>query len=234
MAPRVTVQPANEAPPEDPSFKNESAIRSVLNWLNRAGDATIAKLAAHPRLIHLAIWTTVATSMAVGVWMWANGFLDVEQVGYPATFYLNVIGSASILIPIPGVLAVCVAATESLGLHLGLLGLIGGTGAALGETTAYLAGFAGHSMVENVRWYPRIRSLMERRGGITIFVLAFIPNPVIDVAGIAAGALGYPYKKFIVYVFIGKTLRLIIMAYACRESIEWLEDLFRSQFAGLF
>ncbi len=233
MAPRDTLEQIPDAPPEESKAARSSGIKTILDFSSNTGKAILDQLVVHPRLVQLVIWSTVAGSMAVGVWMWANGSLQVEQVGYPATFYLNMIGSASIVIPVPGVLAVCVAATESLGLHLGLLGLIGGAGAAIGETTGYLAGFAGQNVAENVRWYPKIRSLMERRGGITIFALSFIPNPIIDIAGVAAGALRYPYRKFIVYVFIGKTLRMIIMAYACRESIDWLMNLFYSQFPGL-
>ena len=82
-----------------------------------------------------------------------------------------------------------------------MIGLVGGAGATIGETTAYLAGYAGHNAATHFRWYPRIHDLMERHGSVTIFVVSVIPTPFFDLAGIAAGALNYPFRKFMVYGF---------------------------------
>ena len=210
-----------------------AGIFSLVGHLNRTGDALLSLLAAHPRLVQIGIWSLVGISIAVGVWMWYYDKFEIEQAGYSVVFYSNLIGSASVFIPVPGILAICFAAEESLGLNLWLLGFVGASGATLGETTAYLAGYSGHSALTNIRWYPRIHGLVERRGGITIFMLSVIPNPVFDIAGIAAGALGYPYKKFIVYTFSGKAIRLVIMAYACRESIEWLMSFLNLRIGGI-
>ena len=155
-----------------------------------------------------------------------GGFLHVEDVGYLATFYLNLIGAATIILPLPGVLAACVAAEPSLGLNPVLIGLAGAAGSTIGETTAYLAGYAGHNAATKLRWYPRIHGLMERHGAATLFFVSVIPTPFFDLAGIAAGALRYPFRKFLIYVFAGKMIRLIIMAYACRQGIEWLTTIY--------
>ena len=152
--------------------------------------------------------------------------MDIDDVGYFATFYLNLIGSATIFLPLPGVLAACVAAESSFGLNPVLIGLVGAAGSTLGETTAYLAGYAGHNAATHIRWYPRIHDLMERHGSITLFLVSAIPTPFFDLAGVAAGALDYPFRKFMVYVFAGKLLRLILMAYACRAGIDWLREIY--------
>lgn len=223
---------AGASSPHDSSSQSIGAF-ALVRHLNRSGDALLSLLAAHPRMVQVGIWTLVVTSIAVGVWMWYYDKFEIEQAGYSVVFYSNLVGSASIFIPVPGIIAICFAAEESLGLNLWLLGAIGASGAAIGETTAYLAGYSGHNAVENIRWYPRIHNLVERRGGVTIFMLSVIPNPVFDIAGIAAGALGYPYKKFIVYTFTGKVIRLLIMAYACRESIEWLMSFLNLRIGGI-
>ena len=106
------------------------------------------------------------------------------------------------------------------------IGVVGAAGATLGETTAYLVGLAGHDAAMKLRWYPRIHDLMERHGSVTLFLVSVIPTPFFDLAGIAAGALNYPFRKFMIYVFAGKTIRLIIMAYACRQGIEWLRTIY--------
>lgn len=209
------------------------AANTIRSRYARARYVALRWIVNHPLIVQVAIWVLVMGSMAIGIWMWSAGKLQPENVGYTAAFYLNLVGSASIIIPVPGVLAVCVAADESLGLNLELLSVIGAMGAALGETTAYLAGYAGHGVVESSRWYPRVRNLVQKHGAVTIFTLSVIPNPFFDIAGIAAGTLHYSYLKFIAYSFAGKLLRLIIMSYACRESIHWLETFFNFQLPGL-
>ncbi len=226
--------PSAEAPLESLSdLKGASLIENADRVLNRA----LIWLARHHLLIQVATWAVVIGSVAIGLAMWLSGSMDLDriadQIGYWAAFYLNLVGAASIVLPVPGILAVCFAAAESLGLNIFLLGILGGAGAALGETTSYLVGYSGQKAVGNVPGYGKIQRLMTEHGSVTIFALAVIPNPIFDVAGIAAGALRYPYRKFLIYIFIGKTIRMIIMAYACRESIGWLEGFYKSIFAGV-
>lgn len=194
--------------------------------INRLQSSTLSFLARHPKWVQIGIWSVVFGSTAIGIGLWWGGFLHVTDVGYLATFYLNLVGAATIILPLPGVLAACVAAEPSLGMHPILIGIFGAAGATLGETTAYLVGFAGHNAAMKLRWYPRIHDLMERNGAATLFVVSAIPTPFFDLAGVAAGVLEYPYRKFLVYVFAGKLIRLIIMAYACQWGIEWLKNIF--------
>ena len=172
------------------------------------------------------IWGLVIGSSLTGILLSIGGFLDVGSVGYLAIFYLNLIGAATIILPLPGVLAVCVGAESSFGLNLMLIALCGAAGSTLGEVTAYLAGYAGHDFATKLRWYPRIHSLMERHGAATIFIVSVVPTPFFDLAGIAAGALHYPFRKFMSFVFVGKLLRLVLMAYACRMGIDWLKEIY--------
>ena len=183
-------------------------------------------LARNPKWVQIGIWSVVLGSTALGIGLWVGDYLDITDVGYLATFYLNLVGAATIILPLPGVLAACVAAEPSLGLHPVIIGFVGAAGATLGETTAYLAGFAGQNVAMKFRWYPRIHGLMVRNGAVTLFLVSVIPTPFFDLAGIAAGALQYPYRKFLIYVFAGKLIRLIIMAYACRSGIEWLRTIY--------
>ncbi len=213
----------DELNPDDKVVRSGNRYRSSTDNL---GNSTLRSLATHPRCIQSAIWTLVLGSTALGIWLWWGGFLHITDVGYLATFYLNLIGAATIILPLPGVLAACVAAEPSLGLHPILIGLVGSAGATLGETTAYLAGYAGHNAAMRLRWYPRIHGLMERNGGATLFLVSAVPTPFFDLAGIAAGALEYPYRKFLIYVFAGKLIRLTIMAYTCRWGIEWVVDIY--------
>ena len=63
---------------------------------------------------------------------------------------------------------------------------------------------------------------MEKRGGLVIFIVSIIPNPLFDIVGIAAGATKYPVKKFFLIVFVGKILKGLIVAYSCYYGIQAL------------
>ena len=49
---------------------------------------------------------------------------------------------------------------------------------------------------------------------LMIVVLAFIPGPGLDLAGIAAGATRMPFRRFLLACLAGKVLRFIAVAWA--------------------
>ena len=108
-----------------------------------------------------------------------------------------------------------------------ILGVVGGAGSTIGEITGYLAGFGGQSFVQKARFYDRVQDQVMKRGAMALFILAALPTPFFDVAGIAAGSLGYPLKRFLLWVFFGKIIKFIGIAYACQQSIDWFTDLLR-------
>ncbi len=182
-------------------------------------------LTAHSTATTIAIWTVVGACVAVGALMWATGRLEVQNVGYAGALAINLIASASIIIPVPGLIVVCGGAVEEAGLNPVLLGMAGGFGSTIGELSGYLAGYGGSALVQRSKYYERISQWVVRYGGLPIFILSAIPNPVFDVAGIAAGSLGYPLRLFFIYVLAGKLVKFIVVAYACRLSIDWIVNL---------
>jgi membrane protein DedA with SNARE-associated domain len=67
---------------------------------------------------------------------------------------------------------------------------------------------------------------MKKYGGWTVLFLAFIPNPAFDMAGIVAGALKMPIKRFLIWCAIGKIMKMLVFAYAGSTIFSWLEKLF--------
>lgn len=142
--------------------------------------------------------------------------LDVERwgnFGYGGAFMLALLSSATVLVPsvaLGAALRFGAAAT----LNPLIVGLLSGLGAGFGESTGYLAGRSGSELA---RWetrptYRRIAAWVERRGTLTVFVLAAIPLPLIDLAGIAAGALGLGYRRFLLACVAGKIARFVPVA----------------------
>lgn len=142
--------------------------------------------------------------------------LDVERwgsFGYGGAFVLALLSSATVLVPsvaLGAALRFGAAAT----LNPVLVGLVSGLGAGLGESTGYLAGRSGSDLAQlgERPAYRRIAGWVERRGTLTVFVLAAIPLPLIDLAGIAAGVLGLGYRRFVLACIAGKIVRFVPVA----------------------
>jgi len=182
-------------------------------------------IAKHNRTYQTIIWTVVVVSVISGTIAWLGGWLDVQDAGYWGAFLVNMVGSAAVVVPVPGLFAVCAAAAPDLGLNFVLLAIAGAIGSTIGELTGYLAGYGSQGVMQKSRYYSSIRGWVVRRGGLALFILAVIPNPLFDIGGIAAGSLGYPISRFFLWVGLGKTIKFLIFAYACRQSISLLSDL---------
>jgi len=140
----------------------------------------------------------------------------LHTLGYLGIFLLMFLSSATILLPVPGLVGVPVA-----GIFLNPLrvGIVAGIGSALGELTGYFAGCGGRVAIEKnkTKMYKTTKKWMKRNGFLTIFLFAAIPNPFFDVAGIAAGALEYPLWEFLLACLAGKILKCIALAYLGRS-----------------
>lgn len=129
--------------------------------------------------------------------------------GYLGVFLINLLGSATIILPAPSLVATFIGGSIYNPL---LVGIFSGIGAGLGELTGYLAGYGGSAFITESKNYKRIEKWMSINGFATILILAIIPNPIFDLSGIFSGATHYSLKKFLTAVLIGKTLRFIGIA----------------------
>lgn len=146
---------------------------------------------------------------------------ELAKYGYPGIFLLSVLANATVLLPAPGVLFVFAMGAV---FNPAGVALAAGAGAAIGELSGYLAGFGGQAVVERVQTYERLRSWMERNHRLSylaVVFLAFIPNPLFDLAGLAAGTLKMPVTHFLFFCWIGKTLKMLVFAFAGASAIGW-------------
>ena len=138
-------------------------------------------------------------------------FTNLNNLGYFGIFLANLIGSATVLLPLPSLVATLAGGVL---LNPFLSGVVSALGSSIGEMTAYFAGKGGKGLVNSNKNVQKFERWMAKYGLWTIFVLAAIPNPVFDAAGIVAGATGISIKKFFVIVFAGKLIKFLIVAYA--------------------
>ncbi len=136
---------------------------------------------------------------------------NAEAYGYLGVFLISAIASAVIIIPIPAIAVVFVMGAI---LNPWLVGLMVGLAEPWGELTAYMAGYSGRLALENRKFYVKLKQWMERRGSIILFLFACIPNWFFDIVGVAAGALRYPLWKYLLVLFLGKTAKGLLVAFA--------------------
>lgn len=149
---------------------------------------------------------------------------EYAAFGYPGIFLVMLMANATVIIPAPGVAVVFAMGNL---FNPFLVGLAAGLGGAIGELSGYLAGFSGQGVVENTKVYERIQPWIQRYGAWVILVLSAFPNPFFDLAGIAAGAAKIKIWKFLVFGWIGQTIKMWAFAYAGAHSISWVTNLFR-------
>jgi uncharacterized membrane protein YdjX (TVP38/TMEM64 family) len=94
-----------------------------------------------------------------------------------------------------------------------------GAGAALGELSGYMAGFSGQAVIEGTKTFDRLTKWMRRNGPLTILLLAAVPNPFFDLAGVAAGALKMRLPRFLLWCWIGETIKMLFFAFAGSTSL---------------
>ena len=153
---------------------------------------------------------------------------DLSKTGYLAIAALSFFASAGLVVPVPGIASVCAG-----GLLLGpplvaplLVALVAGTTGTVGELTGYALGFSGRGVVHKSRLYLRIENWMRRRGWLVLFALSVLPNPIFDLAGVAAGALRYPIWRFLGIIWVGTFIKFLILAYACDYGADDILKLF--------
>lgn len=133
-----------------------------------------------------------------------------SRFGYLGVFLVSLFANATIIFPLPGVVF-----TSAMGVVYDplLVAVAAGCGAALGELSGYLAGYGGQFVVARHDWYDKVVDWMSRYGNLTVLLLAFIPNPLFDLAGIAAGVLKMPILRFLLWCTLGKIAKMLLFAY---------------------
>jgi len=145
-------------------------------------------------------------------------YAALGNLGYLGVFLATLLPSATVIFPSPTLAAAFIAGTF---LNPVLVGLLAGLGATLGEITGYMAGYGGSILAARSPHYRRIRALVERYGLLVIVLMAFIPNPLFDLAGIASGTTRIPLWRFLLACLLGKSARFILIAYLGYWGVNW-------------
>ena len=144
-----------------------------------------------------------------------------RNYGYAGIFLVSILANATLLLPAPGIAMVFAMGSV---FNPFLVSLAAGAGAAVGEMSGYAAGFSGQGVLERIHVYDRLVPWMLRYGALTTFVLAAVPNPIFDLAGMAAGAMRMPLARFFFWCLLGKIVKMLLFAYLGAYVLGWLPD----------
>ena len=149
-------------------------------------------------------------AISIILFIYRNEVQKIASFGYGGIFILSLLTNATLILPLPGVVF-----TSAMGAVFNpfWVAIAAGTGAALGETTGYLAGFSGQIIIDRKEWYETLTKWMRKYGNLTVMMMAIIPNPFFDLAGMAAGMLKLPFYRFLFWCCVGKIIKMMLFAY---------------------
>jgi membrane protein YqaA with SNARE-associated domain len=159
-------------------------------------------------------------NVSVYFWLPLELFVHLRTFGYLGAFSIAAVANASVILPIPYYPVIARLAQV-----LNVWGVIlsAAFGSAVGETVAFFPGRTGRGVVKQTRVNNWIGRQMQKpwRGGLLLFAFSAPPNPAFDIAGLVAGAVGFPFWLFLSSVFLGRIVRMSLVAFA-GLTLDWI------------
>lgn len=138
----------------------------------------------------------------------SDRIVELQEYGYAGVFVISLLSAATIFVPAPGWAAVIAMGGI---LNPYMVGLVAGIGSGIGELTGYMVGNGARELSD--KRLGKHKDIIKKYGAGAVFVLAFIPNPLFDAAGLVAGALRIKIWKFLLACILGRILRFVILAH---------------------
>jgi len=159
----------------------------------------------------VALMALLMIAVNLGFYYLPFDYTGLGDYAIAGVFALTAIATATIVIPVPYIPVVMhLAQQTSRPIDLILIVVAAGLGSVVGETSGYLVGRAGRGAVADTRMARWVNHQMAHpiRSFVTLFALSAPPNPLFDVAGMAAGAFNVPFWRFASAVFAGRCVRM--------------------------
>jgi len=155
--------------------------------------------------------------LSVVIFIYKDKIGEVSEIGYLGLFFLCFLANSTVLLPSPSLM---IAASCALIMNPWLVALVGSLGSTLGEFVGYAFGVVTKELS------PKFQKLLDKITGkvhnqtLLVFLLAVLPLPLFDVAGIYSGGTKMNLVKFFVACFLGKFIKMLVYTRAY-EMVEW-------------
>ncbi len=152
--------------------------------------------------------------LAVGSYYFSRTIQN-PSVSYAFAFFISLLSGASLFFPVASWASIIGMAPN---LNPITLSFCAALGSSLGEFSGYFLGNGTSRIVKKKfkKYHVAYTDALKKYGLIVLFLLAFIPNPLFDVAGILSGAIGMPLLSFFIPVFLGRFCRYLLMIFGVR------------------
>lgn len=160
------------------------------------------------KILFVFIGVLVAMAFSIPYIIFRDQIREKALIGYVGLFFACAISNLTILIPSSATMIVLAATTV---LNPWLCIFCGGLGTALGEQSSYVCGLVGTIGLDvGVNCNQRVVNAVKKHAFLTVFVFAFVPLPVFDIAGMVAGATRMNWVKYTLAAVLGKTLKFLL------------------------
>jgi membrane protein YqaA with SNARE-associated domain len=139
----------------------------------------------------------------------ADWILELGNWGILGVALINFFASATVILPAPGL---AVVFTMGGVFDPITLGIACGIASGLGELSGYIAGATGRQLVNEKSISPWLHQFTTRYTALALFILAIVPLPLFDIAGILAGAMRMRIPVFLFAVISGKIIKHTLVA----------------------
>ncbi|MDD5288782.1 MAG: VTT domain-containing protein [Dehalococcoidales bacterium] len=156
------------------------------------------------------VMSILVVGITIALFIFQDDIIKLGNYGYLGTFIISLLTNATIILPMPSILIIFPLGATFNPLYIGLAAGVGG---AIGEMTAYVAGYSGSGIWHNNPNYLKIKAWLQKWGMLIVFLYSATPMPL-DLMGLAAGNLRLPAWKFFVPCLPGKIIKYIVLAYA--------------------
>ena len=145
--------------------------------------------------------------LSVVIFLFRDKLQNLGSVGYFGLFALCFLANSTVLLPAPSLM---IAASAALILNPWLVALTASLGSALGEFVGYLFGHAGQDISPKFqRFLDKLNAKVKNRS-LLVFILALLPLPLFDVAGVYSGGTKMHLGKFFLFCWCGKFLKTLV------------------------
>jgi len=148
----------------------------------------------------------------VGFYFVPINYAILGDYAVAGVFVLTALATATIVIPVPYIPVIMHIAQQYHDVRMLVwIALAAGAGSVIGELSGYMVGRSGRQAFADSRFSQWVAAQMTHpvRAFLALFALSAPPNPLFDVAGIAAGAFGVPLWLFATAVFSGRFVRML-------------------------
>lgn len=153
----------------------------------------------------------VSILVVVSAFIFRDRLSELQSLGVLGIMLINFLASATIFLPAPAIATVIAGGALYSPLTVAVASSFG---ASAGEIVGFLLGHSGkHIFYKNHHTlFLIIKDVFHTFGGIIIFLVALIPNPLFDFVGVFAGFVHYPLVRFFILVFIARIIRNFLLA----------------------